>query len=126
MQAVQAPEPQKTEKLKGAKLEGGTIVEDLTVGSGPKAKAGKMVGVYYVGRLAQNNKVRMSVCALWLVSDIIGAYHVGLLVIWAWPGGRGYQHSLRRSRRFSMHAKMASRSSSASQRERLSRAGMSA
>lgn len=66
MSCGQAPEVQKTEKLKGAKLEGGTIVEDVTVGSGPKAKAGKMVGVYYVGRLAQNNKVTLE-CILYEV-----------------------------------------------------------
>jgi len=37
-------------------LKGGLIVEDLKVGKGPEAKAGKMVSVYYVGRLKQNNK----------------------------------------------------------------------
>ncbi|XP_050084237.1 46 kDa FK506-binding nuclear protein [Anopheles aquasalis] len=39
------------------KLQDGLIVEDIKVGSGPEAKPGKKVAVYYVGRLKQNNKV---------------------------------------------------------------------
>lgn len=37
-------------------LEGGVIVEDLKVGQGVPAKSGKMVSVYYVGKLKNNNK----------------------------------------------------------------------
>jgi hypothetical protein len=47
---------------KQMKLEGGTIAEDVVVGSGAAAKPGKHVGVYYVGRTAHNNKVRGSAC----------------------------------------------------------------
>ena len=36
--------------------EGGVMVEDVQTGSGPTAKRGKMVAVYYVGRLKNNNK----------------------------------------------------------------------
>uniref|UniRef100_A0A2M4BRP4 FK506-binding protein n=1 Tax=Anopheles marajoara TaxID=58244 RepID=A0A2M4BRP4_9DIPT len=39
------------------KLQDGLIVEDIKVGSGPEAKPGKKVAVYYVGRLKQSNKV---------------------------------------------------------------------
>ena len=35
---------------------GGVMVEDLIVGTGPVAKRGRPVSVYYVGRLKQNNK----------------------------------------------------------------------
>lgn len=48
---------QQEKKGKAQKLEGGTIAEDVVIGKGAKAKSGKMVGVYYVGRLAQNNKI---------------------------------------------------------------------
>nr|UWK01890.1 FK506 binding protein [Locusta migratoria manilensis] len=37
-------------------LEGGVAVEDTVVGSGPVAKPGRFVTVYYTGRLKQNNK----------------------------------------------------------------------
>ncbi|KAK3930302.1 39 kDa [Frankliniella fusca] len=37
-------------------LQGGVQIEELRVGNGPAAKSGKMVAVYYVGRLKQNNK----------------------------------------------------------------------
>ncbi|KAL1451900.1 hypothetical protein WDU94_006234 [Cyamophila willieti] len=37
-------------------LEGGVIVEDLKVGAGVPAKSGKMVSVYYAGKLKSNNK----------------------------------------------------------------------
>ncbi|KAI5697247.1 hypothetical protein M8J76_001382 [Diaphorina citri] len=37
-------------------LEGGVIVEDIKVGSGVPAKSGKMISVYYVGKLKSNNK----------------------------------------------------------------------
>jgi len=39
------------------KLAGGTVIEDIVIGTGPVAKAGRMVSVHYIGRLAQNNKV---------------------------------------------------------------------
>ena len=32
------------------------IIEDLKVGNGPEVKAGKMIGVYYEGKLKSNNK----------------------------------------------------------------------
>jgi len=37
-------------------LVGGLMVEDLKVGNGPVAKKGKMVGMYYSGKLKANNK----------------------------------------------------------------------
>jgi len=47
--AVVSPQLSKTPKKRT--LEGGIIVEDLTEGSGPVAKQGKLVNVYYTGRL---------------------------------------------------------------------------
>ncbi|XKL69168.1 hypothetical protein PGB90_006937 [Kerria lacca] len=38
-------------------VEGGVTVEDLKMGNGPVAKPGRMVTVYYVGRLKNNNRV---------------------------------------------------------------------
>ncbi|KAF5301603.1 hypothetical protein FQR65_LT08908 [Abscondita terminalis] len=38
-------------------LEGGVIIQDLKVGDGNIAKSGRMVQVYYEGRLKQNNKL---------------------------------------------------------------------
>lgn len=35
---------------------GGTLIEDIKIGNGPEAKAGKMVSLYYVGTLTSNNK----------------------------------------------------------------------
>lgn len=35
---------------------GGVTIEDLRVGTGPDVKKGKMVGMYYAGRLQSNNK----------------------------------------------------------------------
>jgi FK506-binding nuclear protein len=37
-------------------LKAGLVIEDLKVGTGPKAKLDKTIGVFYVGRLKQNNK----------------------------------------------------------------------
>ena len=37
-------------------IKGGIVVEDLSAGNGPEAKRGKMVGMYYEGRLKSNNK----------------------------------------------------------------------
>eukprot|EP01134_Creolimax_fragrantissima_P000261 CFRG0261T1 len=48
---------QAQKKAKQVKLPGGTIVEDIKVGTGPIAKNGKNIGMHYVGRLASNNKV---------------------------------------------------------------------
>lgn len=48
------PSPVQREKKT---LSGGVFVEDLKVGTGPAAKAGKVVQVYYEGRLKQNNKM---------------------------------------------------------------------
>jgi len=38
-------------------LEGGVVVQDLKVGDGQTVKSGKIIQVYYEGRLKQNNKV---------------------------------------------------------------------
>ena len=38
-------------------LVGGVMVEDLKVGNGPVAKKGKMIGMYYIGKLKANNKM---------------------------------------------------------------------
>ncbi|XP_050074934.1 46 kDa FK506-binding nuclear protein [Anopheles maculipalpis] len=38
-------------------LQDGLLVEDLKVGTGPEAKPGKKIAVYYEGRLKTNNKV---------------------------------------------------------------------
>ncbi|XP_065334419.1 46 kDa FK506-binding nuclear protein-like isoform X2 [Cloeon dipterum] len=38
-------------------LTGGVIIEDLVIGNGPVASAGKNVAVYYIGRNKQTNKV---------------------------------------------------------------------
>lgn len=46
----------KSEDMQKKTLPGGVAIEDLKVGSGPVAKAGRIVSVYYVGRLKQNNK----------------------------------------------------------------------
>ena len=32
------------------------MVEDLKIGNGPEAKSGKMIGMYYSGKLKANNK----------------------------------------------------------------------
>lgn len=45
------------EKKEKKQISGGVAIEDLKVGSGPVAKAGKVVMVYYEGRLKQNNKM---------------------------------------------------------------------
>jgi hypothetical protein len=37
-------------------LKGGIVAEDIRIGSGPVAKSGTRLGVYYQGRLKQNNK----------------------------------------------------------------------
>lgn len=51
--------PQKTDQKapKSKTLAGGLIIEDLRVGKGPEAKAGRKVSVYYEGRFKSNNKV---------------------------------------------------------------------
>jgi len=46
------PKPGKTPKKV---IKGGIVVEDLSAGNGPEAKRGKMVGMYYEGRLKSNN-----------------------------------------------------------------------
>ena len=48
-----AQTPNKTPKRT---LKGGLMVEDLKLGNGPEAKASKMVGMYYAGKLKSNNK----------------------------------------------------------------------
>lgn len=50
---------QKQQPQQGQKktLGGGVMIEDLRIGKGPEAKAGKRVQVYYEGRLKSNNKV---------------------------------------------------------------------
>uniref|UniRef100_A0A1L8DXC3 peptidylprolyl isomerase n=1 Tax=Nyssomyia neivai TaxID=330878 RepID=A0A1L8DXC3_9DIPT len=50
----------KPQQQKGGKkqvLQGGVMIDDLTVGSGPEASQTKKVVVYYEGRLNSNNKV---------------------------------------------------------------------
>jgi len=42
-------------------LKGGVVVEDIKVGNGPEAKSGKMVGMYYDGKLTQGGK-RFDAC----------------------------------------------------------------
>lgn len=53
-----APNSPASEKKtpKKSVIEGGVIVEELKEGHGPPAKPGKMVHVYYTGRLKSNNK----------------------------------------------------------------------
>uniref|UniRef100_A0A182MTY7 FK506-binding protein n=1 Tax=Anopheles culicifacies TaxID=139723 RepID=A0A182MTY7_9DIPT len=58
--AKEAPKKQEQqEQKKGGMrtLQDGLMVEDLKVGSGPEAKPGKKIAVYYEGRLKSNNKV---------------------------------------------------------------------
>lgn len=50
----QAVQPQKKSPKKT--VQGGVIIEDLKVGSGPEAKSGKKIAVYYEGKLKSNNK----------------------------------------------------------------------
>ncbi|XP_026750064.2 46 kDa FK506-binding nuclear protein [Galleria mellonella] len=45
------------DKKEKKSLSGGVFIEDVSVGSGPAAKPGKVVTVYYEGRLKQNNKM---------------------------------------------------------------------
>nr|XP_034833397.1 46 kDa FK506-binding nuclear protein isoform X2 [Maniola hyperantus] len=45
------------EKKEKKSLSGGVFIEDLKVGTGPVAKPGKVVMVYYEGKLKQNNKM---------------------------------------------------------------------
>ncbi|KAM3965604.1 45 kDa immunophilin FKBP45 isoform 2-T2 [Aphomia sociella] len=45
------------EKKEKKSLSGGVFIEDTKVGNGPAAKPGKVVMVYYEGRLKQNNKM---------------------------------------------------------------------
>lgn len=45
------------EKREKKTLSGGVFIEDMKVGTGPVAKPGKVVLVYYEGRLKQNNKM---------------------------------------------------------------------
>ncbi len=48
---------EKKKKTPKRTLKGGVIVEEVKVGTGPEAGRSKMVGVYYEGRLASNNKM---------------------------------------------------------------------
>lgn len=43
--------------LQKQRLEGGLIIQDLKIGDGKLAKAGKVLQVYYEGRFKENNKV---------------------------------------------------------------------
>ncbi len=54
-EAKQTP-PAATPKTPKRTLKGGIVVEDLKMGNGPEAKPGKMVGMYYDGKLKSNNK----------------------------------------------------------------------
>ncbi|XP_058057648.1 46 kDa FK506-binding nuclear protein-like [Anopheles bellator] len=53
----EAPKKQQQQPSATRTLQDGLVVEDLKVGSGPEAKPGKKVALYYVGRLKSNNKV---------------------------------------------------------------------
>ncbi|XP_058178305.1 46 kDa FK506-binding nuclear protein [Anopheles ziemanni] len=53
--AKDAPKKQEVKSVRT--LQDGLVVEDLKVGTGPEAKPGKKVMVYYEGRLKSNNKV---------------------------------------------------------------------
>jgi len=57
----QAKTPAKEGKTPKKTLKGGIQVEDIRVGNGPEAKAGKMVGMYYDGKLTQSGK-RFDAC----------------------------------------------------------------
>jgi FK506-binding nuclear protein len=46
----------KAVKTPKKQLKGGVVVESLSVGNGPEAKRGKMIGMYYEGKLKSNNK----------------------------------------------------------------------
>ncbi|KAG4108194.1 hypothetical protein H8356DRAFT_1301156 [Neocallimastix lanati (nom. inval.)] len=48
-------ETEKTPKKRT--LSSGLVIEDITIGTGAKAKSGKRVGVRYIGKLAKNGKV---------------------------------------------------------------------
>ncbi|XP_013140992.1 PREDICTED: 46 kDa FK506-binding nuclear protein [Papilio polytes] len=50
-------EEEKGDKREKKNLSGGVAIEDLKVGTGAVAKPGKVVTVYYEGRLKQNNKM---------------------------------------------------------------------
>ncbi|XP_068622591.1 46 kDa FK506-binding nuclear protein [Battus philenor] len=52
-----AQEQKAVDKKEKKTLSGGVIIEDLKVGSGAIAKPGKVVTVYYEGRMKQNNKM---------------------------------------------------------------------
>ncbi|ORX48376.1 hypothetical protein BCR36DRAFT_329362 [Piromyces finnis] len=51
------PEPAVEKAPKKKTLQNGLVIEDITVGTGARAKAGKRVGVRYIGKLAKNGKV---------------------------------------------------------------------
>ncbi|CAK1580887.1 unnamed protein product [Parnassius mnemosyne] len=53
----EAQEEKGADKKEKKTLSGGVFIEDLKVGAGPVAKPGKVVMVYYEGRLKQNNKM---------------------------------------------------------------------
>lgn len=50
------PAPQQQKKSPKKTVQGGVVIEDLKVGSGPEAKSGKKIAVYYEGKLKSNNK----------------------------------------------------------------------
>lgn len=54
--AQQQQQQQNNQQQKKRTIEGGVVVEDLTVGTGAPAKSGKNVTVYYVGRLKNGKK----------------------------------------------------------------------
>ncbi|XP_049290691.1 46 kDa FK506-binding nuclear protein [Anopheles funestus] len=57
-EAPKKPEQQQEQKKGGMRtLADGLMVEDIKVGTGPEAKPGKKIAVYYEGRLKANNKV---------------------------------------------------------------------
>jgi len=54
--AAKPASPTKTPKPQKMTLKGGIVAEDLRVGNGPEAKAGKHVGMYYKGILTKSGK----------------------------------------------------------------------
>jgi len=54
--AAKPASPTKTPKPQKMTLKGGIVAEDIRVGNGPEAKAGKHVGMYYKGTLTKSGK----------------------------------------------------------------------
>ena len=68
---------QKRQKLtkKIRTLKGGLIIEDLEIGNGPEAKKGKMVGVYYDGKLIRRSMYQICRGYFFLMENLIQSLH---------------------------------------------------